>query len=172
MPDRPQPFRGDGRYLASVKENIMYRITASNRLASIAEMIAAQEARMIGFDRHWQMLEDLNNSLGARSTYPPYNLRSVAEDRYQVELAVAGFNRDQVTVTVNDNRLVVEGNQDDDTTTDSFLHRGIAKRRFRQSFALAEFVEVTGAELRDGILRIELARIVPDDKKPRVIELK
>ncbi len=151
----------------------MYRISTSNRFASLAEILATQEARMIGFDRHWQMLADLNDSLGSRSTYPPYNLRSVADDQYQVELAVAGFNKDQVTVTVEDNRLVVEGNQaEDETTAENFLHRGIAKRRFRQSFALAEFVEVTGAELRDGILRIDLARVVPDEKKPRVIELK
>ena len=151
----------------------MYRITASNRFASLAEMLTAQEARMIGFDRHWQMLAELNDTLGARSTYPPYNLRSVADDHYQVELAVAGFTREQVSVTVEDNRLVVEGTQsEDETASESFLHRGIAKRRFRQSFALADFVEVTGAELRDGILRIDLARVIPDEKKPRVIELK
>lgn len=146
-------------------------IPTRQRILSVADLFDSLEARMIGFDRQWRMLEDLQRSLGSRSSFPPFNLRETGEDRYRIELAVAGFSREELSVTVEDRRLVVEGNGADEDGSDKVLHRGIATRRFRQSFALADHVEVTGADLRDGILRIELSRVVPDEKKPKTVTI-
>jgi molecular chaperone IbpA len=142
-----------------------------HRLNSMVDLFDTLETRMIGFDRQWRMLEELQRSLGARSAFPPFNLVETGEDHYRIEFAVAGFSREELSVRVEDRRLVVEGDAKDEQEGAKLLHRGIATRRFRQSFALAEHVEVTGADLRDGILRIDVARVVPEDKKPRTIEI-
>jgi molecular chaperone IbpA len=141
------------------------------RIAAFADIFDSLETRMIGFDRQWRLLEDLQRSMGTRSSFPPFNLRETGEDRYRIELAVAGFTRDELSVSTQDRRLVIEGSGADESGEEKVLHRGIATRRFRQVFALADHVEVNGAELKDGILRVELARIVPDSKKPRTIDI-
>lgn len=142
-----------------------------HRLHPAGDIFDMLEARMIGFDRQRRLFEDLQRSLGTRNAFPPFNLREVGEDRYRLELALAGFTREDLEITVEDRRLVIEGAGREDAEGDKVLHRGIAARRFRQSFALADHVEVSGAELRDGILRIELTHVVPDEKKPRTITI-
>jgi molecular chaperone IbpA len=150
----------------------MHDITQNGqRPLTVANIFDTFEARMIGFDRQWRMLEDLQRSLGSRNSFPPFNLRETAEDRYRIELAVAGFSREELSVTVEDRKLIIEGTAAEEDSADKVLHRGIAQRRFRQSFALADHVEVTGAELRDGMLRIELARVLPEEKKPKTFKI-
>lgn len=145
----------------------------SARFARLADLLTTHEARMIGFDRQWRMLESLGDLFDTRAGYPPFNMIRTGENKFRLELAIAGFTRDQIKVTVEDSTLVIEGNQETPAVEgDEYLHRGIAGRRFRQGFALFEHVEVIGAELRDGILRVELERSVPEEKKPKVIDVK
>ena len=133
------------------------------------------ESWTVGFDREWQILEELQNSLtGGISSYPPYNIKQSGEDGYEIEMAVAGFNKDKLKVELENNRLVIEGNQDrkEEKSEADYVYKGIASRHFRQSFALADHMKVKECELKDGILKIQLERKVPEDMKPRMIEIK
>jgi molecular chaperone IbpA len=153
----------------------MYQISKSSagRFAALADLLTTHEARLIGFDRHWRMLESFGELFDSRGGYPPFNMIRTGEDTFRLELAIAGFRRDQVKVTVVDSTLVIEGDRNAAATEgEEYLHRGIATRRFRQAFALFEHVEVVGAELLDGVLGIDLTRTIPEEKKPRVIDVK
>ena len=106
--------------------------------------------------------------------FPPYNIVKTRDFTYDVELALAGFSKDDITVDYADNLLTVksvkkEKSEDD---KDGVLHRGSSKRMFSKAFTIADDVEVKGAELKDGLLKISLERIVPEGKKPRNIEIK
>lgn len=122
----------------------------------------------IGFDRHFRLLEDLKKA--SKSTYPPYNIRQLKNDKYEVEIAVAGFTKRDLDITVKENTLTVTGDKESDTG--DYLHKGIATRNFTQTFALADDVKVTGAEINDGLLVISLEREIPEHKKPKTIEIK
>lgn len=124
----------------------------------------------IGFDRLFDMLE----SAGQQSqgdNYPPFNLERLAEDRYRITLAVAGFTSDEIDITAQQNLLVVAGRKSEESANDraAFLHLGIANRNFERRFELADFVRVERADLADGLLTIELVREIPDAMKPRKI---
>ena len=124
----------------------------------------------IGFDRLFDMLE----SAGQQSqgdNYPPFNLERLAEDRYRITLAVAGFKSDEIDITAQQNLLVVAGRKSEESANDraAFLHLGIANRNFERRFELADFVRVERADLADGLLTIELVREIPDAMKPRKI---
>lgn len=124
----------------------------------------------IGFDRLFDMLE----SAGQQSqgdNYPPFNLERLAEDRYRITLAVAGFKSDEIDITAQQNLLVVAGRKSEESANDraAFLHLGIANRNFERRFELADFVRVERANLADGLLTIELVREIPDAMKPRKI---
>lgn len=124
----------------------------------------------IGFDRLFDMLE----SAGQQSqgdNYPPFNLERLAEDRYRITLAVAGFKSDEIDITAQQNLLVVAGRKSEESAKDraAFLHLGIANRNFERRFELADFVRVERADLADGLLTIELVREIPDAMKPRKI---
>jgi molecular chaperone IbpA len=124
----------------------------------------------IGFDRLFDLLE--NSARGASSeNYPPFNLERVAQDRYRITLAVAGFTRDEIEITAQQNLLLVAGRKDDAPQGD-FLHVGIANRSFERRFELADFVRVEDARLADGLLVIELVREVPEAMKPRTVAIK
>jgi molecular chaperone IbpA len=124
----------------------------------------------VGFDRLFDMLE---NGLPSQTSdnYPPFDLVQEGEDRYRINLAVAGFKPDEIDVTVHQNLLIVSGgkSQDDESR---YIHRGIAARSFERRFALADYVQVKSADLHDGMLSIELAREIPEEMKPRKIEIK
>ncbi len=129
----------------------------------------------IGFDREWQILEDLQNSLtGGASSYPPYNIKQTGDNSYEVEMAVAGFSKDDLKVELNNNRLIIEGKSGskEEKSEGDYVYKGIASRHFRQSFALADHVKVVGSELKDGILKVELERNIPAEMRPRLIEIK
>ena len=109
---------------------------------------------------------------GEAEGFPPYNIEKTGEDRYAIAMAVAGFRRDELDLVVQDNVLLVTGKAgDDEARGREFLHRGIAKRAFERRFQLADTIKVTGASYQDGLLVIELAREIPEHKKPRRISI-
>lgn len=126
----------------------------------------------IGFDRLFDMLE-ASARQSAVDNYPPFNLERVAEDRYRITLAVAGFGRDEIEITAQQNLLQVRGKKEEkDGQNSAFLHLGIANRSFERRFELADFVRVDDARLNDGLLTIELVREVPEAMKPKTVAIK
>ena len=125
----------------------------------------------IGFDRLFDLLET-NARNATAENYPPFNLERVADDRYRITLAVAGFTRDEIEITAQQNLLLVAGRKDDKAGSPNFLHVGIANRSFERRFELADFVFVEDARLNDGLLVIELVREVPEAMKPKTIAIK
>lgn len=124
----------------------------------------------IGFNRELERLA--NVQLASRQTnYPPYDLLKLDEDTYKLSLAVAGFSKDDIDVSVDNGTLIVKGETADSTEAE-VVHKGIAGRKFTRTFALGEYMEVTGAELKDGMLHINIDRIVPEEKKPKSIKIK
>ena len=110
---------------------------------------------------------------GDGDAYPPYNIEKLAEDTYRISMAVAGFARDELELTVQDNLLIIIGKADvrSEEAERQFLHRGIAKRAFERRFQLADTIKVTGASYDHGLLNVELKREVPEHKKPRRIAI-
>ena len=106
-------------------------------------------------------------------TFPPYNIEKAGEDAYRIQLAVAGFSRDELDITAQDNNLIVTGRavEADEGDKREYLHKGIAKRAFERRFQLADTIRVTGASFENGLLNIELVREVPEHKKPRKVEI-
>jgi molecular chaperone IbpA len=105
-----------------------------------------------------------------QENYPPYNVIKQDEDTYLVELALAGFDRSDLTVTADNGNLIVKGEKESKDV--EFQHKGIATRSFTRSFALGEYMEVTGAEFENGMLAVTVERIVPEEKKPKSIKIK
>jgi HSP20 family molecular chaperone IbpA len=117
---------------------------------------------LLGFDHFERMLD--RASKASAEGYPPYNIEQIGENKLRITLAVAGFSMDDLSVSVEDNQLVIRGRQDNDEEDAGrvYLHRGIASRQFQRSFVLAEGIEVKGAGLDNGMLMIELERVVPE----------
>jgi molecular chaperone IbpA len=127
---------------------------------------------MVGFDRLFDLLESSARSAATSDNYPPFDLERVAEDRYRITLAVAGFKKNEIDITAQQNLLVVAGKKDATGQDRSgVLHAGIASRSFERRFELADFVRVDSADLADGLLRIELVREVPEAMKPQKIAI-
>jgi molecular chaperone IbpA len=123
----------------------------------------------IGFDRLLNELMDAGTK--AENGYPPFNVELLDDDAYRITLAVAGFAESDLEIEVTDRALRIAGKRADDDAERRFLHQGIAGRGFERRFQLAEHVVVTGASLENGLLNVELAREVPEAKKPRRIEI-
>ena len=124
----------------------------------------------IGFDRLFQLLDGAQ-SFDAEATYPPYNIERFSENDYRITMAVAGFSEPELKIEVKDTVLVVKGEKTPEDKERHFLHRGIASRSFERRFQLADHVEVRSADLKDGLLHIELVRNVPERLKPRMIPI-
>ena len=123
----------------------------------------------IGFDRLFDLLE--NSGLGQGSeTYPPFDLIQVDDNRYRINLAVAGFSRDEIDITAQQNQLIVAGKKAEDDEV-NYIHRGIANRQFERRFGLADFIKVTDADLKNGLLSIDLIREIPEAMRPRKISI-
>jgi molecular chaperone IbpA len=123
----------------------------------------------IGFNRE---LNRLNTAHKTNSqSYPPYDLLKLDEDTYRISLAIAGFTKDDIDVSVDNGTLVIKG-EIVEVTDAEVVHKGIAGRKFVRSFALGEYMEVTGADMKDGMLHINVDRVIPEDKKPKVIRIK
>ena len=125
------------------------------------------------FDHFERMIDDHNFNQMTATNFPPYNIVKTGDYTYDVELALAGFSKDDIDVEYKDNMLTVKSKEkakDDDVN--GMLHRGISKRWFAKAFTIADDVEVKGAELKDGLLKISMERIIPEGKKARTIEVK
>ena len=124
----------------------------------------------VGFDRILDLMDE-SLRFQPENSYPPYNILRTGENSYRVSLAVAGFKPDQISVTVQQNTLVITGRENQKTEHD-YMHRGIAARDFERRFSLADFVEVKEATFEDGLLEIDLVREVPEAMKPKRIEIR
>ena len=126
----------------------------------------------VGFDRLFDMLE--SSSLGqTQENYPPFDLIKVGDNDFRIELAVAGFKANEIDITSQQNQLIVSGRKGEETdeASQDYIYRGIATRSFERRFALADHIQVRGADLRDGLLAIELVREIPEAMKPRKINI-
>ena len=132
----------------------------------------------IGFDDMFDQFENMlgNGNLAMQSNYPPYNIRKTGNDKYSIEVALAGFSKNDVEVEFEDNLLTVRTKQvnksEDKNVNGEILHKGISQRQFARSFTIADDVKVNGAELKDGLLTIACERIVPEYKKKKLIDIK
>jgi len=133
----------------------------------------------VGFDNmfdHFEHMMDDSFFRGTMGNFPPYNIVKTGENTYDVELALAGFNKKDIEVEYKENMLTVKSKkQDKQEETDedgNVIHRGISKRMFSKSFTIANDVEVKGAELKDGLLKVSMERIIPEHKKAKSIEIK
>lgn len=126
----------------------------------------------VGFDRLFDMLE--NSSFGqTQENYPPFDLIKEGENEYRIELAVAGFKPDELDITAQQNVLIVSGRkrEESDEKDSNYIYRGIANRSFERRFALADHIQVRGADIKDGLLSIELVREIPEAMKPKKINI-
>lgn len=124
----------------------------------------------VGFDRLFDFLESAQRA--EQDNYPPFDIEKLSDDSYRITLAVAGFKRDEIDIVAHQNLLTITGRRGEQKGRDgSFLHVGIANRAFERRFELADFVRVTGADLADGLLAIELAREIPEAMKPSKIAI-
>tara|TARA_B100000519_G_C14146102_1_gene392218 strand:- start:358 stop:789 length:432 start_codon:yes stop_codon:yes gene_type:complete len=123
----------------------------------------------VGFDNIFDQLSTLSSY--DTSNYPPYNIKKVDKEKYQLEMALAGFTKTDVIVEVKENTLTISGKVSD-KDTDTFVHRGIAQRSFKRQWTLAEHLEVTSAVLKDGVLKVDMKLNLPEEKKPKTITVK
>ena len=135
------------------------------------QSLANLNRALIGFDTLFENFENrFANQIN--SNYPPYNILKQGEDRYEIQIAVTGFSPGEISVQIDQDQLIIKGqstNNDDETT---YLHRGLAQRDFTRVFALAEHIEVGEASIKNGVLKIEVTRVVPESLKPRVLKIK
>ena len=132
-----------------------------------AQALAQINRALVGFDRYFN--SQFTNSNG---NYPPHNIVKYDDTHYGIEVAVAGFSKEEITVEVDQDQLTITGKKSTENESKEYLHRGLAARDFEQQFTLAEYMEVKGAQVKDGMLKIAIQRIVPDALKPRQIEVK
>lgn len=145
-----------------------------NQLATFTPLMR----QTVGFDRFNDLFESLLSDKEDRfEAYPPYNIEKHGDNAYRITLAVAGFREEDLTITTQDDRLIVSGRNSDAVSDEyssevcQFLHRGIAMRAFERTFRLADHIRVTQASLENGLLSIELIREVPEEAKPRMIPI-
>ena len=124
----------------------------------------------IGFDRLASMMENANNS-SSNNGYPPYNIELLSEDHYRISMAVAGFAQADLEITSHENTLTVKGTKEQSELQRNYLYQGIAERGFERRFQLADHVQVTGADMENGLLHIDLVRDVPEAAKPKNIAI-
>ena len=127
----------------------------------------------IGFENLNRLVEFAGRADNADGGFPPYNIEKVGDGSYKIAMAIAGFSRSELELTVQENTLIVTGKAIDEAQTGErqYLHRGIAKRAFERRFQLADTIKVTGADYADGLLSIQLVREIPEHKKPRTVEI-
>jgi len=127
----------------------------------------------VGFDSIFDRFFDMD--LTRDSGYPPYNIRKINEAQYVIEIALAGFSKDDIEVEVTEGSLTIRSKKldekEEDTSEDSYVHKGIAKRTFLRCWTLSDDIFVKGADLKDGMLVINLEKVIPEEKKPRLITI-
>ena len=132
---------------------------------------AKQINTTVGFEPMLKRLKDLGETLPKVPTYPPYNIRKVDDNKYVIELAVAGFGKQDVELELQDGVLTIKGQTSANNDGTEFLFKGIADRSFTRQFTLADTVEVKNADMLNGMLRIWLERFIPEEKKPKKIDI-
>jgi molecular chaperone IbpA len=126
----------------------------------------------VGFDRMFSMLDQFDSVEDSVSNYPPYNIERTGENAYRISVAVAGFTDADLSIEIKENRLAIRGEkQTSEEETGDVLYQGIAARAFERSFQLADYVEVRGASLENGLLHVDLVREIPEAMKPRTIPI-
>lgn len=125
----------------------------------------------IGFDRLARLLDTSASIDTGTSSYPPYNIERLDENDYRITMAIAGFDKSEVSIETRENTLTISGKNAPQTEDTRYLHRGIAARNFERRFELADHVVVTGAALENGLLHVDLERQIPEEMKPRRIEI-
>lgn len=126
---------------------------------------------LIGFDQMFDQMER-RYANSVNTNYPPHNILRLDENEYAIQLAVTGFEKSEISVTVENNVLVVVGESNvTDYPTEQYLHRGLATRNFAKEFPLAEHIEVSGAEIKNGMLTVKLVRNIPESAKPKIIDI-
>ncbi|MEO0619768.1 MAG: Hsp20 family protein [Pseudomonadota bacterium] len=125
----------------------------------------------VGFDRLVNLVDSLTSVDGESGGYPPYNIERLGEHDYRIAMAVAGFSREDLEIEVKESMLSIRGNKSPDDDEKKYLHRGLANRAFERRFQLADHMQVKAADLKDGMLSVDLVREVPEAMKPRTIEI-
>jgi molecular chaperone IbpA len=125
----------------------------------------------VGFDRLFSLLDQVSGVDGSVPGYPPYNIERTDENTYRITIAVAGFTEPELSIVMKENTLTVRGEQNREEKAGEVLYQGIAARAFERVFQLADFVQVKGAALENGLLHVDLVREIPEAKKPRSIPI-
>jgi len=128
----------------------------------------------VGYDDLFDRINEFHDNVAKNiPNYPPYNIKKVEDNKYVIEMAVAGFGKSDIEITTEDDKLVIKGNvESDDTPQDDLLWQGLALRPFTRMFTLNDQVEVNNAEMINGLLKVTLERIIPESKKPKKVEVK
>jgi molecular chaperone IbpA len=127
----------------------------------------------VGFDDQFSKMQKLHDDLTKNiPNYPPYNIKKIDDTHYTIEIAVAGFAQNEIDIEIDGGKLVVKGNVASQEADDNFLFKGIAARAFTRTFALNDQVEVKDAEMFNGMLKIALERLIPEEKKPKKVPVK
>jgi molecular chaperone IbpA len=124
----------------------------------------------LGFDTLFDEMHRLNTAQ-KQPSYPPYNVIKKDDDHYLIEIAVAGFSKDDINLTLEKGVLTIEGKKKEESKEDIYLHQGISARAFKRSFTLADTIEIVGADVIDGMLVVGLENVVPEEEKPKTINL-
>ena len=126
----------------------------------------------VGFDHLSTLLDNIHRSDRTANSYPPYNIELINENNYQITMAVSGFKSDELDIKSEQRTLTVKGQKHPDENSRNYLHQGIAARNFERKFQLADHIKITGAQLENGLLHIDLAREIPEAMKPKTIPIK
>ena len=136
----------------------------------VSNTFSIPRGAFVGFDHIFNDLERMASS-HQKDHYPPHNVVKLHDDEYIIELAIVGFKEADLDITMHDGILTIKGNREHRRNQELYVHKGNSGRKFERSFRLSEFVEVTGADLEDGLLSIRLERILPEEKRPRKIAI-
>jgi molecular chaperone IbpA len=147
-------------------------MVTSNTLSLFNENFNKLTPYAVGFDRVFDNLNRYVDNNQQSHGFPPYNIRKDGDFNYVIEMALAGFGKKDIEIEVSDGTLSIRSTKENETDNDSQLYRGISFRKFDRKFTLSEDIVVSGAKLENGMLTIDLERIVPEEKKPRLIEVK
>ena len=123
----------------------------------------------LGFDHLFDELEKITNH--ANDTYPPHNVIKSDDMKYDIELAIAGFSKNDITIELKEHVLYIKGDRDKRRNDEAYVHKGISGRKFSKSFRLSEYAEVSGADLTDGILTVSIEVVLPEEKRPQIISI-
>ena len=148
-------------------------VSKSYNTLSLFENLNQLTPYSVGFSRQFNRLNDHFHNQSQSTGFPPYNIQKVEDFKYTIELALAGFSKDDIEIEVADGILTVRSVKESEDVNDEWtLHRGISYRKFNRKFTLSDDVVVNDAKLENGLLVIELEQIVPEEKKPRLIKIK